>query len=243
MDEIQGTIYDVVFRNEQNGYSVIELECERSLITAVGYFAYVNIGETIKLYGTWVQHPDYGRQFKMETYNTVTPSTLYGIEKYLASGLIAGIGPHTAKKIVEKFGMDTFDIIQYYPDRLSEVEGIGSKKAAKIFEAFQEQKELKDIMMFLEQYDISPTYAVKIYKTYGANTIAEIKENPYKLADDIFGIGFKMSDRIALAMGIPMDSEYRISSATKYSLNWFHGNGHTYAPQEELCRITAELLE
>ncbi|OGO77299.1 MAG: AAA family ATPase [Clostridiales bacterium GWB2_37_7] len=242
MDEIQGTIYDVVFRNEQNGYSVIELECERSLITAVGYFAYVNIGETIKLYGTWVQHPDYGRQFKMETYNTVTPSTLYGIEKYLASGLIAGIGPHTAKKIVEKFGMDTFDIIQYYPDRLSEVEGIGSKKAAKIFEAFQEQKELKDIMMFLEQYDISPTYAVKIYKTYGANTIAEIKENPYKLADDIFGIGFKMSDRIALAMGIPMDSEYRISSATKYSLNWFHGNGHTYAPQEELCRITAELL-
>lgn len=242
MDEVQGTIYDVVFRNEQNGYSVVELESERNIITVVGCFAYVNIGETIKIYGTWVQHPDYGKQFKMESYNTVTPSTLYGIEKYLASGLIAGIGPHTAKKIVEKFGMDTFDIIQYYPDRLSEVEGIGAKKAEKIFEAFQEQKELKDIMMFLEQYDISPTYAVKIYKAYGVNTIAEIKENPYKLADDIFGIGFKMSDRIALNMGIPADSEHRISSATKYSMNWFHSNGHTYAPQEDLCRITSELL-
>lgn len=242
MDEIQGAIYDVVFRNEQNGYSVIELECDKNLATVVGYFAYINIGETIKAYGTWVQHPDYGKQFKMETYNSVTPSTLFGIEKYLASGLIAGIGPHTAKKMVEKFGLDTFDIIQYYPDRLSEVEGIGSKKAAKIFEAFQEQKELKDIMMFLEQYDISATYAVKIYKAYGANTIEAIKENPYKLADDIAGIGFKMSDRIALAMGIDLDSEYRISSATKYCLNWFHGNGHTYAPQEELCRVTAELL-
>jgi len=242
MEEIQGTIYDVVFRNEQNGYSVIELESEKNLITVVGYFAYLNIGETIKVYGTWVQHPDYGKQFKMETYNSVTPSTLYGIEKYLASGLIAGIGPHTAKKMVEKFGMETFDIIQYYPDRLTEVEGIGAKKAAKIFEAFQEQKELKDIMMFLEQYDIGPTYAVRIYKAYGANTISEIKENPYKLADEIFGIGFKMSDRIALTMGIPIDSEYRISSATKYCLNWFHGNGHTYAPQEELCRMTAELL-
>lgn len=242
MDEIQGTIYDVVFRNEQNGYSVIELECEKNLITVVGYFAYVNIGETIKIYGTWVQHPDYGKQFKMESYNTVTPSTLYGIEKYLASGLIAGIGPHTAKKMVEKFGIETLDIIQYYPDRLTEVEGIGAKKAARIFEAFQEQKELKDIMMFLEQYDISPTYAVKIFKNYGANTIAVIKENPYKLADDISGIGFKMSDRIALSMGTPLDSEYRISSATRYSLNWFHSNGHTYAPQEELCRVTAELL-
>ncbi|MDF2533526.1 MAG: recD, partial [Clostridia bacterium] len=242
MDEVQGSIYDVVFRNEQNGYSVVELECEKSLVTVVGYFAYVNIGETIKIYGSWVQHPDYGKQFKMETYDNVTPSTLYGIEKYLASGLIAGIGPHTAKKMVERFGVDTLDIIQYNPDRLSEVEGVGAKKAAKIYEAFQEQKELKDIMMFLEQYDISPTYAVKIFKAYGANTIAVVKENPYKLSDDIAGIGFKMSDRIALSMGISIDSEFRITSATKYCLNWFHGNGHSYAPQEELCRVTSELL-
>jgi exodeoxyribonuclease V alpha subunit len=242
VDEVQGSIYDVVFRNEQNGYSVVELECEKSLVTVVGYFAFVNIGETIKIYGSWVQHPDYGKQFKMETYDTVTPSTLYGIEKYLASGLIAGIGPHTAKKMVERFGVDTLDIIQYNPDRLSEVEGVGAKKAAKIYEAFQEQKELKDIMMFLEQYDISPTYAVKIFKAYGASTIAVVKENPYKLSDDIAGIGFKMSDRIALSMGISIDSEFRITSATKYCLNWFHGNGHSYAPQEELCRVTSELL-
>jgi len=242
MDEIQGTIYEIVFRNEQNGYSVIELESEKQLVTLVGYFAYANLGETIKAYGTWVQHPDYGKQFKMETCISVSPSTLYGIEKYLASGLISGIGPHTAKKMVEKFGLDTLDIIQYSPARLTEIEGIGSKKADKIFEAFQEQKELKDIMMFLEQYDISPTYAVRIYKTYGINTIADIKENPYRLADDISGIGFKMSDRIALSMGTPVDSEYRISSATKYSLNWFHGSGHTYVPQDELCRTTSELL-
>lgn len=243
MDEVQGTIYDVVFRNEQNGYTVLELEQDKEFFTLVGYFSFLNIGETIKAYGSWVRHPDYGNQFKVDTYTSVTPATTNGIEKYLASGLIPGIGPHTAKKLVEKFGLDTLDIIQYNPDRLIEVEGIGQKKAEKIYEAFQEQKELKDIMMFLEQYGIGPAYAVRIYKTYGANTINEIKDNPYKLADDIFGIGFKMADRVALSMGISKSSEYRIASGTRFVLNQYHGNGHTFVPQEDLVRSAAALLE
>lgn len=243
MDEVQGTIYDVVFRNEQNGYTVLDLEQDKELITLVGYFSFLNIGETIKAYGNWVQHPDYGNQFKVETYSSVTPATVNGIEKYLASGLIPGIGPHTAKKLVEKFGLDTIDVIQYNPSRLTEVEGIGQKKAEKIYEAFQEQKELKDIMMFLEQYGIGAAYAVRIYKTYGGNTINEIKENPYKLADDVFGIGFKMADKVALSMGVSKSSEYRIASGTRYVLNQYHGNGHTFVPQEELVRSAAALLE
>jgi exodeoxyribonuclease V alpha subunit len=242
MDEIQGTIYDVVFRNEQNGYTVLELERDKELLTLVGYFSFLNMGETIKAYGKWVQHPDYGNQFKVETYTAVTPATVNGIEKYLASGLIPGIGAHTAKKLVDKFGLDTLEIIQYNPDRLTEVEGIGEKKAAAIFEAFEEQKELKDIMMFLEQYGIGPAYAVRIYKNYGVNTIKEIKENPYKLADDIFGIGFKMADKVALTMGVSTSSEYRTASGTRYVLNQYHANGHTFVPQEELVRSAAALL-
>ena len=190
MDEIQGIINEVVFRNEVNGYSVLELQRDDEDLTLVGYFPYVNIGETIKAIGYWVDHPDYGRQFKMETYEIITPATLNGIERYLASGLIPGIGPVTAKKIVEKFGIDTLDIIQYNPQKLTEVDGIGQKKAQKIYDAFLEQKELKDIMLFLQGYNISPTYAVRIYKTYGSRTIQAIKENPYNLAEDIFGIGF-----------------------------------------------------
>lgn len=243
MDEVQGTIYDVVFRNEQNGYTVLDLEQDKELLTLVGYFSFLNLGETIKAYGTWVQHPNYGNQFKVETYTTVTPATVNGIEKYLASGLIPGIGPHIAKKLVEKFGLDTLDIIQYNSDRLMQVEGIGQKKAAKIFEAFQEQKELKDIMMFLEQYGIGPSYAVRIYKTYGVNTINEIKANPYKLSDDIFGIGFKMADRVALSMGVSKYSEYRTASGTRYVLNQYHGSGHTFVPEDELVRSAAALLE
>lgn len=243
MDEVQGTICEIIFRNEYNGYTVLDIECGNELLTLIGYFSFLNIGETIRAYGAWVQHPSYGNQFKVETYTTVTPATINGIEKYLSSGLIPGIGPHTARKLVEKFGLDTLDIMQYNPGRLTEVEGIGQKKAAKISEAFQEQKELKDIMMFLEQYGIGPSYAVRIYKAYGENTINEIKENPYKLADDIFGIGFKMADRIAMSMGVSKFSEYRTASGTRYVLNKFHGNGHTFVPQEVLVRSAAALLD
>lgn len=242
MDEVQGMINEVVFRNEVNGYSVIEIQDESEEITVVGYFPYINIGETIRAAGAWVDHPDYGKQFKMEAYHVVTPATLNGIERYLSSGLIPGIGPSTAKKLVDKFGLDTLDIIQYNPQKLTEIEGIGNKKAQKIYDAFIEQRELKDIMLFLEGYKISPAYAVRIYKTYGAETIKVIRENPYNLAEDVFGIGFKMADRIALSMGIPLDSEYRIASGTRYVLNQYHNNGHSYAPQEVLVKASSELL-
>lgn len=243
MDEVQGSICEIIFRNEHNGYTVLELEQDDEQHTLIGYFSFLNIGEIIKAYGSWVQHPSYGSQFKVETYTTVTPATTNGIEKYLSSGLIPGIGPHIAGKLVEKFGLDTLDVIQYNPDRLIEVEGIGQKKAAKISEAFQEQKELKDIMMFLERYGIGATYAVRIYKAYGENTINEIKENPYKLADDIFGIGFKMADRIAMSMGVSKFSEYRAASGTRYVLNQYHGYGHTFVPQDELVKSSASLLD
>ncbi len=242
MDEVQGMINEVVFRNEVNGYSVIEICDEGEETTVVGYFPYLNIGETIRVAGAWVEHPDYGKQFKMEAYHVVTPATLNGIERYLCSGLIPGIGPATAKKLVERFGLDTLDIIQYNPQKLTEIEGIGDKKAQKIYDAFIEQRELKDIMLFLEGYKISPAYAVRIYKTYGADTIKVIRENPYNLAEDVFGIGFKMADRIALTMGIPLDSEYRIASGTRYVLNQFHNNGHSYVPQKLLIKTSAELL-
>ena len=242
MDEIQGMIQEIVFRNEVNGYTVLEIIENKQETTVVGYFPFVNMGETIKAAGQWVEHRDYGRQFKMEAYQVLTPATLNGIERYLASGLIPGIGPATAKKLVEKFGLDTLDIIQYNPQKLLEIPGIGDKKMEKIHSAFMEQTELKDIMLFLESYKISPAYAVRIYKTYGANTINIIRENPYNLAEDVFGIGFKTADKIALSAGIAMDSEYRIASGTRYMLSQHHQRGHTYVPQDILVESSAELL-
>lgn len=242
MDEIQGMVQEIVFRNEVNGYTVIEITDDRQETTIVGYFPFVNIGETIKATGQWVEHQDYGRQFKMEAYQVITPATLNGIERYLSSGLIPGIGPATAKKLVDKFGLDTLDIIQYNPQKLMEIPGIGEKKTEKIHNAFMEQTELKDIMLFLEGYKISPAYAVRIYKTYGADTIKIIRENPYNLAEDVFGIGFKTADRIALSAGIPIDSEYRIASGTRYMLGRYHQRGHTYVPQDILIESSADLL-
>ncbi|MCK9217300.1 MAG: ATP-dependent RecD-like DNA helicase [Firmicutes bacterium] len=242
MDEIQGMIQEIVFRNEVNGYTVLEILEDKQETTLVGYFPFVNMGETIKAAGQWVEHQDYGRQFKMEAYQVITPATINGIERYLASGLIPGIGPATAKKLVEKFGLDTLDIIQYNPQKLLEIPGIGDKKLEKIHNAFMEQTELKDIMLFLEGYKISPAYAVRIYKTYGANTINIIRENPYNLAEDVFGIGFKTADKIALSAGIAMDSEYRIASGTRYMLSQHHQRGHTYVPQDILVESSAELL-
>ena len=243
MDEIQGIIEEIVFRNEVNGYTVLEIEGNKQQTTIVGYFPFINIGETIKVAGQWVEHQDYGRQFKMEAYQVITPATLNGIERYLASGLISGIGPATAKKLIEKFGLDTLDIIQYNPQKLTEVPGIGPKKSEKIHDAFMEQTELKDIMLFLEGYKISPAYAVRIYKTYGVDTIRIIKENPYNLAEDVFGIGFKTADKIALSAGVPIDSEFRIACGTRYTLGQFHQKGHTYVPQDVLIKYSADLLE
>ena len=242
LDEISGMIQEIVFRNEINGYTVLEITDDKEETTIVGYFPMVNIGESIKATGEWVDHRDYGRQFKMEAYQVITPATLNGIERYLGSGLISGIGPATAKKLVDKFGLDTLDIIQYNPQRLMEISGIGEIKTEKIHNSFMEQTELKDIMLFLEGYRISPAYAVRIYKTYGADTIRIIRENPYNLAEDVFGIGFKTADKIALSAGVSIDSEFRIAAGTRYTLGHYHQRGHTYVPREILIKDSAALL-
>lgn len=239
----QGTIEEIIFHNESNGYTIAVLETEDDVITIVGYIPIITVGETLRVQGEWTFHNNYGQQLKVDTYATVTPATLNDIKKYLSSGLIPNIGPKTAEKIVEKFGLESLDILQYTPERLKEVSGIGEKKIEKIAEAFNEQRELRDIMLFLQNYKIGPNYGVKIYKKYGKEAIAKIKENPYRLAEDIVGIGFKMADKIARNMGIDFTSPYRINAGIKFKLLEFSAEGHSYAPKDILVEHTSELLE
>lgn len=240
---LEGIVKDIVFRNELNGYTVAKLDTEDGEATIVGNIPIINLGETLKVEGDWVYHPTYGEQLKITNVSLVVPSTLSGIEKYLSSGLIPYIGPKTAKKIVEKFGLDTLDIIQYNPERLKEIEGIGEKKMEKIVTAFREQAEIRDIMMFLQQYGITVNYAVRIYKKYGKDTISILTENPYKLSEDIYGIGFKKADKIAENMGISKTSPFRIQGGIRFILNNYAANGHSYVPVEELTEKTSQLLE
>ena len=240
---IEGIVEEIKFRNELNTYTVAVLDTPDGKATIVGYIPIINIGETLRAEGEWVYHPTYGEQLEIVNVSLVVPSTLNGIEKYLSSGLIPHIGPKTAKKIVERFGLDTLDIIQYNPERLKEIDGIGDKKLEKIVEAFREQGELRQIMIFLQQYGITPNYGIKIYKKYGKDTINILSENPYRLSEDITGIGFKTADKIAQNMGISRDSPYRIEGGIRYTLNAYASNGHVYVPKDELVKSTKNLLE
>ena len=204
---------------------------------------FINEGETVKVTGRWVIHPDYGEQLKVEFYEKKLPQTVDAMERYLASGIIKGVGPATAKKIVEKFGDKAIDIVQFNPEKLSEIKGISLEKALKIGQAFNEQRELKNVVMFLQEYGISPSYSAKIYKVFGDRTIEEIKKNPYRLADEIFGIGFKTADRIAKNLGIEPTSKYRICSGIKYVLSQAAAAGHTFLTDGMLLNYTAKLLE
>ena len=242
MVTLEGTIEEIIFQNDSNGYVVAILETQDDVVTIKGYIPIINPGETLRITGQWEYHSNYGQQLNVESYSTVVPGTLVGIEKYLASGLIPGIGPKTSAKIVERFGLDSIDILQYNPEKLKEVEGIGEKKAEGIAEAFAEQRELRDVMIFLQSYGISPGYGVKIYKKYGSQTIVRIKENPYRLSEDIIGIGFKMADTIAQSMGVDKRSTYRINAGIKFTLMEFSSEGHTYVPREELIVKSAVLL-
>lgn len=244
MDEVIGIIEEVVFRNEDNGFTVMEIrsEAEGTTVTVVGNLPFAVEGERVKVTGQWTVHPDYGEQLKVETYETASPTSREGLERYLASGLIKGVGPSTAKSLVDHFGMDTLDIIQFNPERLTEIPGIGEKKAEAIAASFYEQKEVREVMLFLQTYGISTGFAVKIYNIYGDQTISIIKENPYRLAQDIVGIGFKTADRIARNMGVLFDSPYRVMAGTRYVLSRAANNGHTYLPREELTEKAAKLL-
>lgn len=244
MVEITGIIENIVFRNESNGFTVVDIHEDESgdLITAVGILPFANEGERVRIGGEWTVHPDYGEQIKIERFNVETPSTEDAMERYLASGLIKGIGPSTARKLIEKFGTDILDIMQYNPDKLTEVPGIGPKKAQTIATSFAEQMEIKEVMMYLQAYGISTAFSVKIYKKYGNDTISLIEENPYRLASEVEGIGFKTADRIAQTMGISFDSPYRIAAGTQYVLSQAANDGHTYLPKDELIHEASNIL-
>lgn len=239
--EIEGTIEEIIYKNDSNGYTVCEVRGEKSF-TAVGYMPFINAGETIKASGRWVTHPDYGEQFKVELYEKVMPKTVDAIEKYLSSGIVKGVGPATAAKIVQRFGQATLEVIGSDPQKLSEIKGISLEKAIAIGQALDEQRGLREIVMFLQEYGISPSVCVKIHKAYADQAVSRIKENPYRLCEDIFGIGFKTADRIAMKLGIDPASKFRIKSGIKYILNHAASNGHTYLPESVLKERTQEIL-
>lgn len=243
MITITGIVEEIIFSNEINGYTVCELKCEKDTVTAVGYMPFINVGETLKLCGKWVTHPDYGEQLKVENYEKTLPQTTDAIEKYLASGIIKGIGPVTASRIVDRFGDDTLGVIRLRPELLADIKGISLDKARKIGQAFAEQQGLREVVMFFQDYGISPDRSTKIYRVFGERTIEEIKSNPYKLADEIFGIGFKTADIIARGMGIDSSSQYRVCSGIKYVLSQAALNGHTFVPEDKLKEYTSQLLE
>ncbi|MFY9214108.1 MAG: ATP-dependent RecD-like DNA helicase [Tissierellaceae bacterium] len=240
---IEGIVEEIIFRNEINGYTVARLNTSDGSITIVGKSAFINLEEMVELEGDWVYHDRFGEQFSFTKIKTTAPSTLKGIENYLASGLIPHVGKKTAKKIVERFGLDSLDIIQYNPERLKEIPGIGDKKLEKISKAYEEHRELRDIMVYLQQYDISINNGIKIYKKYGKETIKVIGENPYRLSEDIHGIGFITADNIAKKMGISEDSPFRIEAGLKFSMINSAGEGHCYLPKEELIKKSEKILK
>jgi exodeoxyribonuclease V alpha subunit len=242
---IEGIIEGVKYRNEENGYTVftvIESEDADDEYICVGNLPSITIGENVRITGSVVVHPTYGEQLQVETCIQTIPTTEKGIERYLASGAIKGIGKVTARNIVKKFGADTFKIISENPERLAEVRGISENKAMQIGEIFHEQRELRDVVMFLQKYGVTTSNALKIYKRYKGSAIAVVEKNPYALADEIFGIGFTTADRIAANMGISPDSEYRIQAGIKYILTLSLNDGSVYLPINTLLELTSKLL-
>lgn len=240
---LQGIIEEVRFRNESNGYTIAKLVTSDGAVTIVGSAAIINLEESVEVEGEWIYHPTYGEQLSFTNIKTLIPSTIKGIENYLSSGLIPHIGPKTAKNIVDRFGLDSLEIIQYNPEKLKEISGIGEKKLEKIITAYQEQRELRDIMVYLQQYGISVNYGIKIYKKYGKDTVNVINENPYRLSEDIFGIGFKIADKIAHHMGMSSESIYRVEAGVKYVIMEASGNGNCYLPEEILIKNALNILE
>lgn len=241
-NEITGDITDIIYKNEANGYTVCVVKTKEGEITLVGNLPFVNQGERIKAYGFWVQHKDYGDQFKVVTFEKCLPDTCETIEKSLASGLIKGIGPVTAKKIVEKFGLDTMKIIDTQPDKLAEVKGISLKKAQEIGQSYKEKAEAQRMILAFQDYGITPGVAMKIYGVFGNQALQRVKENPYCLTEEVFGIGFKTADVIAMKMGIDMSSDSRVTAGIRYVLSQGAVAGHTYLPEDLLIEKTSELL-
>lgn len=241
--EIQGIVEDIIFRNESNGYTVGKLYTSDGSVTIVGIAPFLHKDEAVSLEGEWGFHSRFGEQFLFDTLKSIMPTTTKGIENYLSSGLIPHIGPKTAKKIVEHFGTEALDIIQYNPQRLLEIEGIGEKKLRRIMESYDDQREMRDVLVALQSYNLSINQSMKIYKQYGKEAVNVVRENPYKLAEDISGMGFKTADEIASRLGMDKSSPYRLEAGLKFVMMSAAGEGHCYLPKEELMKKTMQLLQ
>lgn len=242
MDNITGYVDHIVYQNSDNGYTVMTLVAEGEEVTCVGMCKGLGQGENISAEGEYIEHPVYGRQFKIQIYETVAPTDRAGMERYLGSGAIRGVGEALAARIVKKFGDDTFRIIEEEPERLAEVKGISERKAQEIAVQMEEKKDLREALVYLQQYGISNTLAVKIYNTYGMEMYSVMRENPYRLAEDVSGVGFRIADEIAGRIGIHTDSDYRIRSGILYTLLQAVGEGHCFLPLELLLHRASELL-
>ena len=241
----KGFIDRLTYHNPENGYTIARLavEGQRERIAIVGALASIQVGENVEVEGVWTNHPKYGKQLKVERYKAVYPSTLEGMQKYLGSGLIKGIGPRSAKRIVEHFGEETLDIIDADPQRLAEVPKLGKKKVELIAAAWDEQRQIKDVMVFLQSHGITTGYAVKIFKTYGQEAIQKVRSDPYRLERDVDGIGFRIADRIAQRLGMDRDAPERVQAGIRYLLSEAADEGHVYLPAVEMMERAIEILE
>lgn len=244
VESLQGAIERIVFHNPENGWTVLRLSVsgEREPTTVVGSLAGIRAGETLRLEGKFLHDPKFGRQFRAHSFQTVAPSTLTGIERYLASGMVRGVGSEMAKRIVALFGLETLDVIERSPERLTEVSGIGRKRSADIRKAWDEQRGIRELMVFLQSHGVQTGHAVKIYKRYGSDALAVVREDPFRLATDVFGIGFKTADRIAFALGLPADAPRRLEAGLLHALAEASDRGHLYLPKVRLFADAAILL-
>ncbi|MEZ7892581.1 MAG: ATP-dependent RecD-like DNA helicase [Candidatus Wallbacteria bacterium] len=242
---ISGTIERITYYNPEHNYCIAKARCEneKELITIVGTFASINVGEYLELNGEWITHKDFGRQFKVNSYKVTLPTSVFGIKKYLGSGLIKGIGPKTAERITNHFKEKTIEIIDRAPRTLLEIEGIGEWRLGQIIESWKMQSEIRSIMLFLQKYEISPSLAMKIYKKYGDSSVEILNNNPYKLAEDIDGVGFKSADRIALSMGIAETSVQRLQAAVIYVINEEISEGHVFVKTQRIFEKLKEIVD
>lgn len=241
--EIQGRLNDIIYQNEVNSYTVATFETDDEELTIVGYLPFIHPGDSLKLIGKYVTHQEYGQQFKIDSFEKTMPQTLEALEQYLANGTIKGIGPSTAKKIVDTFGEDTIHIFKYEPEKLSNIKGITKEKALQMSQDFNENWELWQIVGYLERFGIGPQNAKKVYELLGANAVSQIEENPYILVDIARGVDFKQIDKMAMDIGISYDSEKRVQSGIKYSLIRIGYNGHTCVEKEKLITFVKDLLQ
>ncbi|MGY0486454.1 SF1B family DNA helicase RecD2 [Streptomyces sp. WG-D5] len=243
---LEGVLERITYANEETGYTVGRVDTGRGagdLLTVVGSLLGAQVGESLRMEGRWGSHPQYGKQFTVENYTTVLPATIQGIRRYLGSGLVKGIGPVFADRITQHFGLDTLDIIEQEPKRLIEVPGLGPKRTKKIADAWEEQKAIKEVMVFLQSVGVSTSIAVRIYKKFGDASISVVRNQPYRLAADVWGIGFLTADRIAQSVGIPHDSPERVKAGIQYALSQSTDQGHCFLPEERLIADAVKLLQ